>query len=42
MNKKGVLMYRGFSIQQFCDQIFGNINSSCKGKQMPVVKLNIE
>ncbi|RNA02746.1 2-oxoisovalerate dehydrogenase subunit mitochondrial [Brachionus plicatilis] len=34
--ESGVLMYRGFTIQQFCDQIYGNSNSSCKGKQMPV------
>lgn len=32
----GVLMYRGFTLQQFTDQCFGNINSSCKGIQMPV------
>jgi 2-oxoisovalerate dehydrogenase E1 component alpha subunit len=32
----GVLLWREFSIQQCCDQIFGNINGSCKGKQMPI------
>lgn len=32
----GVLMYRGFTLQQFTDQCFGNIGSSCKGIQMPV------
>jgi 2-oxoisovalerate dehydrogenase E1 component alpha subunit len=33
----GVLIWRGYSIQQCCDQIFGNKAGSCKGKQMPVV-----
>lgn len=32
----GVLLWRGFSIQECCDQIFGNSRGSCKGKQMPV------
>jgi 2-oxoisovalerate dehydrogenase E1 component alpha subunit len=32
----GVLLWRGFTIQQCCDQIWGNIRGSCKGKQMPV------
>ncbi len=33
----GVLLWRGYTIQQCCDQIFGNKSGSCKGKQMPVV-----
>lgn len=32
----GVLLWRGFTIQECCDQIFGNSRGSCKGKQMPV------
>lgn len=32
----GVLLWRGYSIQQACDQIYGNSKGSCKGKQMPV------
>jgi 2-oxoisovalerate dehydrogenase E1 component alpha subunit len=32
----GVALYRGFTIQQACDQIFGNDEGSCKGRQMPV------
>ncbi len=32
----GVLIYRGFKLQQFIDQCFGNADSSCKGIQMPV------
>ena len=39
--ESGVLLWRGFTIQQCCDQIFGNIAGSCKGKQMPVVSLQI-
>ena len=34
---QGVLLWRGFTIQQCCDQILGNVSGSCKGKQMPVV-----
>jgi 2-oxoisovalerate dehydrogenase E1 component alpha subunit len=34
----GVLLWRGFSIQECCDQIFGNKNGTCKGKQVPVVR----
>jgi TPP-dependent pyruvate/acetoin dehydrogenase alpha subunit len=29
-------MYRGFQLQEFIDQCFGNSGSSCKGVQMPV------
>jgi len=32
----GVLMYRGFTLQQFVDQCYGNSNDLGKGKQMPV------
>lgn len=34
--ESGVLLWRGFTIQQCCDQIFGNNKGGCKGKQMPV------
>jgi 2-oxoisovalerate dehydrogenase E1 component alpha subunit len=32
----GVLMYRGFTLQQFMDQCFGNVSDQGKGRQMPV------
>ncbi|CAF3526006.1 unnamed protein product [Rotaria socialis] len=32
----GVLMYRGFKLNEFIDQCFGNARASCKGIQMPV------
>jgi len=32
----GVLMYRGFSLDQFCDQCYGNSGDEGKGKQMPI------
>ena len=32
----GVLMWRGFTLQQFADQCFGNVDASEKGRQMPV------
>lgn len=32
----GVLMYRGFTLQQFVDQCYGNIGDAGKGRQMPV------
>jgi len=32
----GVLMYRGFSLDQFCDQCYGNSDDYGKGKQMPI------
>jgi len=32
----GVLMYRGFSLDQFCDQCYGNAGDYGKGKQMPI------
>ncbi len=34
--ESGVLLWRGFTIQECCDQIIGNANGSCKGKQMPI------
>jgi hypothetical protein len=32
----GVLLYRGYKIQEFVDQCFGNSRGSCKGIQMPI------
>jgi len=32
----GVLMYRGYSLDQFCDQCYGNTEDAGKGKQMPI------
>mmetsp|Transcript_42221 Transcript_42221/g.99070 ORF Transcript_42221/g.99070 Transcript_42221/m.99070 type:complete len:470 (-) Transcript_42221:92-1501(-) len=32
----GVLLYRGFSLQEMCDQCVGNTGSSDKGRMMPV------
>jgi len=32
----GVLMYRGFGLDQFCHQCYGNVNDLGKGKQMPI------
>lgn len=32
----GVLLYRGFTLGQFIDQCYGNIDDEGKGKQMPV------
>ncbi|CAF0965314.1 unnamed protein product [Didymodactylos carnosus] len=32
----GVLMYRGFQLDDFMNQCFGNLKASCKGIQMPV------
>ncbi|KAK7282662.1 hypothetical protein RIF29_11616 [Crotalaria pallida] len=32
----GVLMWRGFTPQQFADQLFGNTNDFGKGRQMPI------
>lgn len=32
----GVLLYRGFLLQQFMDQCYGNEDDNGKGKQMPV------
>merc|ERR1711988_2047698 len=32
----GVLMYRGFSLDQFCNQCYGNIEDLGQGKQMPI------
>lgn len=36
----GVLLLRGFSIQEACHQIFGNNLGSCKGRQMPIVRMD--
>eukprot|EP00949_MAST-11_sp_MAST-11-sp1_P000646 g646.t1 len=32
----GVLMWRGFTVQQFADQCFSNVDDNGKGRQMPV------
>ena len=32
----GVLLWRGFTLQQFADQCVGNAHASCKGRMMPV------
>ena len=29
-------MYRGFTLDQFCDQCYGNAADLGKGKQMPI------
>ena len=29
-------MYRGYSLDQFCDQCYGNSDDAGKGKQMPI------
>jgi 2-oxoisovalerate dehydrogenase E1 component alpha subunit len=35
----GVILWRGFSIQEACDQIFGNAMGSCKGRQVRNIRL---
>lgn len=32
----GILVYRGFTIEQFVDQCYGNVGDKGKGRQMPV------
>lgn len=32
----GILVWRGFTIEQFLDQCYGNVNDKGKGRQMPV------
>ena len=32
----GVLLWRGFTVQQCIDQCVGNVDASCKGRMMPV------
>ncbi|XP_038706947.1 2-oxoisovalerate dehydrogenase subunit alpha 2, mitochondrial-like isoform X2 [Tripterygium wilfordii] len=32
----GVLLWRGFSLQEFADQCFSNKSDGCKGRQMPI------
>lgn len=34
--EQGVLMWRGFTLQNFADQLFGNSGDMGKGRQMPV------
>ena len=34
--EQGVLMWRGFSLEQFTNQCFSNVMDLCKGRQMPV------
>jgi 2-oxoisovalerate dehydrogenase E1 component alpha subunit len=29
-------MYRGFTLEQFCNQCYANIDDMGKGKQMPI------
>jgi TPP-dependent pyruvate/acetoin dehydrogenase alpha subunit len=33
----GVILWRGYPIQDAAHQIFGNALGSCKGRQMPIV-----
>ena len=35
-NCAGVLMYRGFTLDQFMNQCYSNVDDGGKGKQMPV------
>ena len=35
-NCAGVLMYRGFTLDQFMNQCYSNVEDGGKGKQMPV------
>lgn len=32
----GVLLWRGFTLQEFANQCFSNIGDGCKGRQMPI------
>ena len=32
----GVILYRGYSVQNCCDQCCGNVDDLAKGRQMPV------
>ena len=34
--EQGAWFYRGYTIKQFVDQLFGNANDPVKGRQMPV------
>jgi 2-oxoisovalerate dehydrogenase E1 component alpha subunit len=34
--EQGVLMWRGFTLQQFSDQMFSNADEPAKGRQMPI------
>ena len=34
--EQGVLLWRGFTLQNICDQCFGNVDDVGKGRQMPV------
>jgi 2-oxoisovalerate dehydrogenase E1 component alpha subunit len=36
LKSKGVLIWRGFTTDQFLDQCFGNCNDLGKGRQMPI------
>ncbi len=33
----GVIMWRGFTVQNVADQLFGNDNSLCRGRSMPML-----
>ena len=35
-SKIGTLMWRGFTLDQFMNQCYGNVEDGGKGKQMPV------
>jgi 2-oxoisovalerate dehydrogenase E1 component alpha subunit len=37
--EQGVLMWRGFTLEQFANQCFSNDLDLGKGRQMPVVRL---
>jgi 2-oxoisovalerate dehydrogenase E1 component alpha subunit len=32
----GVLLWRGYEVENCCHQIFGNSKGTCKGKQAPI------
>src|SRR5687768_18230215 len=34
--EQGAWFWRGYSVQQFIDQMFGNVDDPVKGRQMPV------
>ena len=34
--RSGVLMYRGYTLEDFCNQCFSNAADPGKGKQMPI------
>jgi len=34
--EQGVLLWRGYTLRQFADQLYGNVNEPGKGRQMPI------